>query len=134
MCNDHKFGDLEMVSSQNSEESEKEKSPRLHPEALISVFHRAGSQSPDSRMVGGLALPPPGPQQSQHGWGFPAVRPAAGHAPASARPEGLRRAGVVQVAGRPRSWRLSLSLLGSSGRARPMPLPEHVPYMEDVVR
>nr|XP_021535982.1 TBC1 domain family member 8 [Neomonachus schauinslandi] len=50
MCSDHKFGDLEMVSSQNSEESEKEKSPRLHPEALISVFQQAGSQSPDSRM------------------------------------------------------------------------------------
>ncbi|XP_077912912.1 TBC1 domain family member 8 isoform X6 [Halichoerus grypus] len=50
MCSDHKFGDLEMVSSQNSEESEKEKSPQLHPEALISVFQQAGSQSPDSRM------------------------------------------------------------------------------------
>ncbi|XP_032696225.1 TBC1 domain family member 8 isoform X1 [Lontra canadensis] len=50
MCSDHKFGDLEMVSSQNSEESDKEKSPRLHPEALISVFQQAGSQSPDSRM------------------------------------------------------------------------------------
>ncbi|GAB5569529.1 TBC1 domain family member 8 isoform X3 [Prionailurus iriomotensis] len=50
MCGDHKFGDLEMVSSQNSEESEKEKSPRLHPEALISVFQQSGSQSPDLRM------------------------------------------------------------------------------------
>lgn len=57
MCGDHKFGDLEMVSSQNSEESEKEKSPRLHPEALISVFQQSGSQSPDLRMVGGMALP-----------------------------------------------------------------------------
>lgn len=61
MCSDHKFGDLEMVSSQNSEESDKEKSPRLHPEALISVFQQAGSQSPDSRMVGDLALPLQGP-------------------------------------------------------------------------
>lgn len=132
MCSDHKFGDLEKVSSQNSEESEKEKSPRLHPEALISVFQQAGSQSPDSRMVGGLALPPPpapGPSRASMGGGS-----QLSDAPASASPEGLGRAGVVQVAGCPRSWRLSLSLLGSSGRARLMPLPEHVPYMEDVVR
>ncbi|KAF3826863.1 hypothetical protein GH733_009388 [Mirounga leonina] len=69
MCSDHKFGDLEMVSSQNSEESEKEKSPRLHPEALISVFQQAGSQSPDSRMVGGLALPLPDPGRAGTGGG-----------------------------------------------------------------
>lgn len=50
LCSDHKFGDLEMVSSQNSEESEKEKNPQLHPEALIPVLQQSGSQSPDSRM------------------------------------------------------------------------------------
>ncbi|XP_044628922.1 TBC1 domain family member 8 isoform X2 [Equus asinus] len=50
MCSDHKFGDLEMVSSQNNKESEKETSPRLHPEALTAVFQQSGSQSPDSRM------------------------------------------------------------------------------------
>ncbi|XP_043323896.1 TBC1 domain family member 8 isoform X2 [Cervus elaphus] len=42
----HRFGGLEMVSSQNSEEKEKETSPRLHPEA----FRPSGSQSPDSRL------------------------------------------------------------------------------------
>lgn len=41
-----------MVSSQNSEESEKEKSPQLHPEALRAVFQQSSSQSPDSHMVG----------------------------------------------------------------------------------
>ncbi|XP_061287663.1 TBC1 domain family member 8 isoform X5 [Bos javanicus] len=40
----HRFGGLEMVSSQNSEEREKETSPRMHPEA----FRQSGSQSPDS--------------------------------------------------------------------------------------
>ncbi|XP_049712271.1 TBC1 domain family member 8 isoform X1 [Elephas maximus indicus] len=50
MCNDHKFGDLEMVSSQHSEESEKEKSPLLNPEALITIFQQSSPQSPDSRM------------------------------------------------------------------------------------
>lgn len=42
----HRFGGLEMVSSQNSEEREKETSPLMHPEA----FRQSGSQSPDSRM------------------------------------------------------------------------------------
>lgn len=42
----HRFGGLEMVSSQNSEEREKEMSPRMHPEA----FRQSGSQSPDSRL------------------------------------------------------------------------------------
>ncbi|XP_057650456.1 TBC1 domain family member 8 isoform X2 [Chionomys nivalis] len=48
MCSD-KFGDLEMVSSQNGEEREKEKSPLPHPEPLT-VFQQSGSQSPDSRL------------------------------------------------------------------------------------
>ncbi|XP_069439921.1 TBC1 domain family member 8 isoform X2 [Ovis canadensis] len=42
----HRFGGLEMVSSQNSEEREKERSPLMHPEA----FRQSGSQSPDSRL------------------------------------------------------------------------------------
>ncbi|XP_055395430.1 TBC1 domain family member 8 isoform X2 [Bubalus kerabau] len=42
----HRFGGLEMVSSQNSEEREKEMSPRMHPEA----FRQSGSQSPDLRL------------------------------------------------------------------------------------
>ncbi|XP_037662348.1 TBC1 domain family member 8 isoform X2 [Choloepus didactylus] len=50
MCSDHKFGDLELVSSQNSKESEREKSPLLHPEALTAVFQQSGSQSPDFRV------------------------------------------------------------------------------------
>ncbi|XP_034807928.1 TBC1 domain family member 8 isoform X1 [Pan paniscus] len=50
MCSDHRFGDLEMMSSQNSEESEKEKSPLMHPDALVTAFQQSGSQSPDSRM------------------------------------------------------------------------------------
>ncbi|XP_016012745.1 TBC1 domain family member 8 isoform X3 [Rousettus aegyptiacus] len=50
MCSDHKFGNLEMVSSQNSEGSGTEKSPRLHPEALRAVFQQSASQSPDLRM------------------------------------------------------------------------------------
>ncbi|XP_073867232.1 TBC1 domain family member 8 isoform X14 [Macaca fascicularis] len=50
MCGDHRFGDLEMVSSQSSEESEKEKSPLLHPDALVTAFQQSGSQSPDSQM------------------------------------------------------------------------------------
>ncbi|XP_068820022.1 TBC1 domain family member 8 isoform X2 [Capricornis sumatraensis] len=41
----HRFGGLEMVSSQNSEDREKERSPLMHPEA----FRQSGSQSPDSR-------------------------------------------------------------------------------------
>nr|XP_006204003.1 TBC1 domain family member 8 [Vicugna pacos] len=57
MCSDHRFGGLEMVSSQNSEEREKETSPRLHPEALVTAPRQSGSQSLDSRMVGGWALP-----------------------------------------------------------------------------
>ncbi|TKC34454.1 hypothetical protein EI555_005995, partial [Monodon monoceros] len=50
MCGDHRFGRIEMVSSQNSEEREKEMSPQLHPEALVAGFRRSGSQSPDSRL------------------------------------------------------------------------------------
>lgn len=50
ICSDHKFGDLEMVSSQNSEESEKERSLRLHPEARRAIFQQSSSQSPDLRM------------------------------------------------------------------------------------
>ncbi|XP_055234404.2 TBC1 domain family member 8 isoform X3 [Gorilla gorilla gorilla] len=50
MCSDHRFGDLEMMSSQNSKESEKEKSPLLHPDALVTAFQQSGSQNPDSRM------------------------------------------------------------------------------------
>ena len=49
----HRFGGLEMVSSQNSEEREKETSPRMHPEA----FRLSGSQSPDSRLVSDVAPP-----------------------------------------------------------------------------
>lgn len=49
MCGDHKFGDLEMVSPQSSEESE-EKSPRPRPEPLTPVFPQSGSQSPDSHL------------------------------------------------------------------------------------
>lgn len=60
MCSD-KFGDLEMVSSQNGEEREKEKSPLPHPEPLTAVFQQSGGQSPDSRMVS--EMPP--------GWGSP---------------------------------------------------------------
>lgn len=59
MCSD-KFGDLEMVSSQNGEEREKEKSPLPHPEPLT-VFQQSGGQSPDSRLVS--EMPP--------GWGLP---------------------------------------------------------------
>ncbi|KAB0381292.1 hypothetical protein FD755_009076, partial [Muntiacus reevesi] len=50
----HRFGGLEMVSSQNSEEREKETTPRMHPEA----FRPSGSQSPDSRLVSDVAPPP----------------------------------------------------------------------------
>jgi len=49
----HRFGGLEMVSSQNSEEREKETSPRMHPEA----FRQSGSQSPDSGLVSDVAPP-----------------------------------------------------------------------------
>ena len=49
----HRFGGLEMVSSQNSEEREKETSPRMHPEA----FRPSGSQSPDLRLVSDVAPP-----------------------------------------------------------------------------
>ncbi|XP_010635428.1 TBC1 domain family member 8 [Fukomys damarensis] len=48
MCGDHKFGDLEMVSPQSSEESEK--SPLPCPESLTPVFPQSGSQSPDSHL------------------------------------------------------------------------------------
>ncbi|KAM8786023.1 TBC1 domain family member 8 isoform 2-T2 [Rhynchonycteris naso] len=50
MCSDHKFGDLEMVSSQNREGSEEEKSPRPPSKALRAVLQRSGSQSLDLRM------------------------------------------------------------------------------------
>ncbi|KAM9053118.1 TBC1 domain family member 8 isoform 1-T1 [Megaptera novaeangliae] len=50
MWGDHRFGRIEMVSSQNSEEREKEMSQQLHPEALVAGFRRSGSQSPDSRL------------------------------------------------------------------------------------
>lgn len=50
MCSD-KFGDVEMVSPQSSEEREKEKSPLPHSEPLTAVFQQSGSQSPDSRLV-----------------------------------------------------------------------------------
>ncbi|KAM4803657.1 TBC1 domain family member 8 isoform X1 [Urocitellus parryii] len=49
LCSGHKFGDLEIVSSQSSEEHEDESSP-LHPGPLTSVFQPSGSQSPDSRL------------------------------------------------------------------------------------
>jgi hypothetical protein len=49
ICTD-KFGDLEMVASQSSEERE-EKRPLPHPEPLTAVFQQSGSQSPDSRLV-----------------------------------------------------------------------------------
>ncbi|ERE92723.1 TBC1 domain family member 8 [Cricetulus griseus] len=49
MCSD-KFGDVEMVSPQSSEEREKEKSPLPHSEPLTAVFQQSGSQSPDSRL------------------------------------------------------------------------------------
>lgn len=55
MCSD-KFGDLEMVSSQNGEEREKEKSPLPHPEPLTAVFQQSGGQSPDSRLVSEMPL------------------------------------------------------------------------------
>lgn len=66
MYSEHRFGDLEMVSSQKSEESE-EKSPQLHPKALSAVLQQSGSQCPDLRMVG----------DTRPGWarvGLPRVR------------------------------------------------------------
>lgn len=48
MCSD-KFGDLEMVSSQNGKEKEEEKNPLPHPEPLT-VFQQSGGQSPDSHL------------------------------------------------------------------------------------
>ncbi|XP_004704394.2 TBC1 domain family member 8 [Echinops telfairi] len=50
MCSDHRFGKLEMVSSENREDRDKETSPLLNPEALIAIFQQSGSQSPDARM------------------------------------------------------------------------------------
>ncbi|MBZ3869864.1 TBC1 domain family member 8 [Sciurus carolinensis] len=50
ICSDHKFGDLEMVSSQSSKERE-DKSPPLHPEPLTAVLQPSGKQNPDSRLV-----------------------------------------------------------------------------------
>ncbi|KAM5318576.1 TBC1 domain family member 8 isoform 3-T3 [Glossophaga mutica] len=50
MCSGHKFRDLEMMSSQNSEESEEEQSLQQHPQALKAVLEQSGSQSPDVRM------------------------------------------------------------------------------------
>ncbi|KAM6179767.1 TBC1 domain family member 8 isoform 2-T2 [Erethizon dorsatum] len=48
MCGDHRFGDLEMVSPQSSEENEKSLLPR--PEPLTPVFPQSGSPRPDSRL------------------------------------------------------------------------------------
>ncbi|XP_045683637.1 TBC1 domain family member 8 isoform X5 [Phyllostomus hastatus] len=50
MCSGHKFRDLEMISSQNSEEGEEEQSLQQHPQALKTVLEQSGSQSPDTRM------------------------------------------------------------------------------------
>ncbi|XP_066233309.1 TBC1 domain family member 8 isoform X2 [Saccopteryx leptura] len=50
MCSDHKFGDLEMVSSQNREGSEEETSLPPPFEALRAVLQQSGSQSLDLRM------------------------------------------------------------------------------------
>ncbi|XP_035884260.1 TBC1 domain family member 8 isoform X5 [Phyllostomus discolor] len=50
MCSGHKFRDLEMISSQNSEEGEEEQSLQQHPQALKAVLEQSGSQSPDTRM------------------------------------------------------------------------------------
>ncbi|XP_036737306.2 TBC1 domain family member 8 isoform X3 [Manis pentadactyla] len=50
MCSDHKFGDLEMVSSPNSGESGTEKIPWLSPAALITGCRWSASQSPDASM------------------------------------------------------------------------------------
>ncbi|XP_053779676.1 TBC1 domain family member 8 isoform X3 [Desmodus rotundus] len=50
MCSGHKFRDLEMMSSQNSEEGEEEQSLQQHPQALRAVLEQSGSQSPDVRM------------------------------------------------------------------------------------
>lgn len=57
MCGDHRFGDLEMVSSQRSEESEKEERPLLQPDALVTALQQSGSRSPDSQMVGDAWCP-----------------------------------------------------------------------------
>ncbi|KAK2505426.1 hypothetical protein MC885_013431 [Smutsia gigantea] len=50
MCSDHKFGDLEMVSSPNSGESGTERIPWLSPAALITGCRWSASQSPDASM------------------------------------------------------------------------------------
>ncbi|XP_036913166.1 TBC1 domain family member 8 isoform X3 [Sturnira hondurensis] len=50
MCSGHKFRDLEMMSSQNSEEGEEEQSLQQHPQALKVVLEQSGSQSPDVQM------------------------------------------------------------------------------------
>nr|XP_036875881.1 TBC1 domain family member 8 isoform X3 [Manis javanica] len=50
MCSDHKFGDLEMVSSPNSGDSGTEKIPWLSPAALITSCRWSASQSPDASM------------------------------------------------------------------------------------
>lgn len=58
MCSGHKFRDLEMMSSQNSEEGEEEQSLQQHPQALRAVLEQSGSQSPDVRMVGAYSACP----------------------------------------------------------------------------
>lgn len=65
ICTD-KFGDLEMVSSQSSEERE-EKSPLPHPEPLTAVFQQSGSQSPESHLVS--EMPVSSSSEEWHGLG-----------------------------------------------------------------
>ncbi|XP_053520657.1 TBC1 domain family member 8 isoform X2 [Artibeus jamaicensis] len=50
MCSGHKFRDLEMMSSQNSEEGEEQQSLQQHPLAPKAVLEQLGSQSPDVQM------------------------------------------------------------------------------------
>ncbi|XP_036118655.1 TBC1 domain family member 8 isoform X2 [Molossus molossus] len=49
VCGDHKFEDLAMVSSQDSEDGEEGKSPLLRLEARRAVLQPSSSQSPDLR-------------------------------------------------------------------------------------
>lgn len=118
MCSDHKFGDLEMVSSQNNKESEKETSPRLHPEALTAVFQQSGSQSPDSRMVGATPLPLLGTREVV-AVRFPSCLPHCGMwhplVPAC-RPQESRRAGCQATLSCEHSASLFLSLAEGGGR------------------
>ncbi|XP_076990013.1 TBC1 domain family member 8 isoform X3 [Tamandua tetradactyla] len=50
VCSDHRFGDLELLSPQNSKDSEMETSRLPQPEALVAAVQHVGSQSPDSPM------------------------------------------------------------------------------------